>query len=104
MGIRSHTAAPTAALALGLLFTPPVSIAIDAIINTVSAAIGNLSFMSPAMGQPAALTKKQSDALTAYNNALSNFERSWASGARRSIRTNRCRTCRDKHSTSHATT
>jgi hypothetical protein len=41
--------------------TPPVSIAIDAIINTiaslVSAAIGNLSLMSPAMGQPGTLTK-----------------------------------------------
>jgi hypothetical protein len=68
MGIKSYTAAPTAAgLALGLFFTPPVSIAIDAIINTVaslvSAAIGNLGFMSPAMGQPGALTKKQSDVL-----------------------------------------
>ena len=55
MGIKKYTAAPTAALALGLFFTPPVSIAIDAMINTVaslvSPAIGNLSFMSPAMGQ-----------------------------------------------------
>src|SRR5712671_3179784 len=64
MGIKSHTAAPTAALALGLFFTPPVSIAIVAIANAaaplVPAAIGNLSFMSPAMAQPGALTKKQS--------------------------------------------
>ncbi len=78
MGIKSHASAPTAALALGLFFTPPVSIAIDAIINTVaslvSAAIGNLSFISPAMGQPHALTKKQSDALNTYNNAVNNFE------------------------------
>jgi hypothetical protein len=78
MGIKSHTAAPTAALALGLFFTPPVSIAIDAIINTVAAlvspAIGNLSFMSPAMSQADALTKKQSDALNTYNNAVSDFE------------------------------
>jgi hypothetical protein len=77
MGIRSRAAAPTAALALGLLFTPPVSIAIDAIINTVAslvpAAIGNLGFISNAMGQPA-LTKKQSDALKIYNDALKNFE------------------------------
>jgi hypothetical protein len=54
MGIKSYTAAPTAALALGLFFTPPVSIAIDATINTVaslvSPAIGNLSFISPAKG------------------------------------------------------
>jgi hypothetical protein len=78
MGIKSYTAAPTAALALGLFFTPPVSIAIDAIIHRVaslvSAAIGNLSLISPAMGQPGALTKKQSDALNTYNNAVNNFE------------------------------
>ncbi|THD52895.1 MAG: hypothetical protein E8A46_11765 [Bradyrhizobium sp.] len=78
MGIASYTAAPTAALALGLFLTPPVSIAIDAIISTaaslVSPAIGNLGFISPAMGQPDALTKKQSDALNAYNNAVSDFE------------------------------
>ncbi len=78
MGIASHTAAPTAALALGLFLTPPVSIAIDAIVSTaaslVSPAIGNLGFISPAMGQPDALTKKQSDALNAYNNAVSDFE------------------------------
>jgi hypothetical protein len=78
MGIKSHTAAPTAALALGLFFAPPVLIAIDAIINTaaslVSPAIGNLGFMSPAMGQPDALTKKQSDARDTYNNAVKNFE------------------------------
>jgi hypothetical protein len=78
MRIKSYTAAPTAALALGLFFMPPVSIAIDAIINTaaslVSAAIGNLSFISPAMGQPGTLTKKQSDALNTYNNAVKNFE------------------------------
>jgi hypothetical protein len=78
MGIRSHAAAPTAALALGLFFTPPVSIAIDAIITTVAslvpAAIGNLGLMSPAMGQPGALTKKQSDALNTYNNAVNSFK------------------------------
>ena len=78
MGIKNHTAAPTAALALGLFFTPPASIATDAIISTVAplvaAAIGNLGFMSPAMAEPAALTKKQSDALNTYNNSRSNFE------------------------------
>jgi len=78
MGIKSYTAAPAAALALGLFFAPPLSIAFDTIINTVaslvSAAIGNLSLMSPAMGQPGALTKKQSDTLTTYNNAVNNFE------------------------------
>ena len=78
MGIKSYTAASTAALALGLFFTPPVSIAIDATINTVaslvSPAIGNLSFMSPAMGQADAPTKKQSDALNAYRKTVSDFE------------------------------
>jgi hypothetical protein len=78
MGIKSHTAVPTAALALGLFLTSPVSIAIDAIIDTVAslvpAAIGNLGLMSPAMGQSGTLTKKQSDALNTYNNAVRNFE------------------------------
>jgi hypothetical protein len=78
MRIKNHTAASTAALALGLFFTPPASIAAEAIITTVAslvaAAIGNLGFMSPAMGEPAALTKKQSDALNTYNNSRSHFE------------------------------
>ena len=75
MGIKNHTAAPTAALALGLLFTPPASIATDAIVSTlVAAAIGNLGFISPAMSEPAALTKKQSDALNTYTNSRSRFE------------------------------
>ena len=77
MRMKNHAAAPTATLALGLLFTPPVSIAIDAT-NTaalrISAAIGNLGFVSPAMAQAGTLTKKQSDALNAYNNAVKNFE------------------------------
>src|ERR1700733_11123487 len=78
MGIKSHAAAPTAALALGLFVTPPVGIAIDAIINTAAplaaATTGNLGFISPAMAEPAILTKRQSDALQAYNNAVKNFE------------------------------
>jgi hypothetical protein len=78
MATRNYTAAPVAALALGLLFTPPFSIAVDTIINTaaslVSPAIGHLGLMSPAMGQSAALTKYQSDALNAYNHAVSDFE------------------------------
>ncbi len=78
MGIKSHTAVPAAAVALGLFFTPPACIVVDATVNTVaslvSPAIGNLGFMSPAMGQAGALTKKQSDALNTYNNAVSDFE------------------------------
>jgi hypothetical protein len=63
MGITRHAAMPTAALVLGLLLAPPVSIA-----------IGNLNFISPALAQPGTLTKKQSDALNTYNNAVKNFE------------------------------
>jgi hypothetical protein len=67
MGIRSYTAAPTVALALGL-FTLPVSIATGTIVITAAALV------SPAMGQPGTLTKKQSNALNAYSNAVSSFE------------------------------
>jgi hypothetical protein len=75
MGTERHRAAPTAALALGLLFAPPASIAIRAIIAPlVATAIGNLSLMAPAISEPAALTKKQSDALNTYNDALKAFE------------------------------
>ena len=78
MAIKNHTAAPAAALALGLLFTLPASIATCAIGGTVAllvaAAIGNPGFISPAMAEPAALTKKQSDALNAYNHSRSQFE------------------------------
>jgi hypothetical protein len=78
MGIKSYGAVPTVALVLGLFFAPPVSIAIDAIIDTVaslaSPTLGSFGFTSPAMGQPVALTKQQSDALNAYNDSLKNFE------------------------------
>ena len=78
MGMKSHTVAPAAALALGLLLAPPVLIAVDAIINAIASlapdAIGSLGFVSPASAQPAALTKQQTDALEAYNNAVENFE------------------------------
>lgn len=78
MGIKSYSVASAAAFALGLCFTLPVSIAIDTITNTVaplvSAAIGHLGIMSPAMGQPSALTKKQLEALNTYNTAVKNFE------------------------------
>ena len=72
MGTKKHTAAPAAALALGLLFGPLASIATAFAISIVAAAIGNLGFMSPAMAEP--LTKKQSDALDAYNNSRTQFE------------------------------
>jgi hypothetical protein len=74
---RALAAARAPALALSLLFAPPLSDAIDTITGTVTslvpANIGNPGFVSPAQGQPAALTKSQSDALNAYNNAVSQF-------------------------------
>jgi hypothetical protein len=73
MGTKSQPAAPSLALSISLLFAAPASI-INTVVPLVAVAIGNLGFMSPAMAEPAALTKKQSDALNAYNNARSNFE------------------------------
>ena len=67
MGMKSHIVAPAAALALGVLFAPPVLIAVDAI-------IGGLGLVSSASAEPGALTKQQSDALEAYNSAVKNFE------------------------------
>jgi len=46
---------------------------ITAVISLIPANIGNISFLSLARGQPAALTKSQSEALNAYNIAVSNF-------------------------------
>ncbi len=80
-----------AALALGLFFTPPACNAIATIANTVTslvpANIGNLSFISPAQAQPAALMKSQSDALNTYNNAVNDF-RSILSQRRAQINSN----------------
>jgi hypothetical protein len=67
MGIKTYAAAPTVTLALGL-FTPPVSIATETIIITVAALV------SPETGQPGTRTKKQSDALKTYSNAVNSFE------------------------------
>jgi hypothetical protein len=78
MGMKSRTVAPAAALALGVLFAPPVFVAVEAIINGVASivpgAVGNLGFVSAALAQPGKLTKQQSDALEAYNNAVDNFK------------------------------
>ncbi len=56
-------AAPRTAFALGLLFALPALFA-----------NGDLRFVSPALGQQDQLTKKQSDALDASNNAVGKFE------------------------------
>ena len=78
MGIKNYTTAPTAALALGFFCALAVSIAVDATIGMVAelvpATIGNFGVISPAMGQPVALTKTQSDALNTYNDAVSSFK------------------------------
>jgi hypothetical protein len=77
MGIKKYTAAPATALALGLLFMLPVSLVLDATINTIlslASPAGSFRWMSAAMGQPDVLTKKQSEALNAYNNAVSDFQ------------------------------
>ena len=57
MGIRSHTAATKAALALAILLTAAVNVSTP-----------------PAMGQPIALTTRQTNALDTYTHALSNFK------------------------------
>ena len=67
MRIGSYTTAATVALALGL-FPPPASIATDTIVITAAVLV------SPAMGQSGTLTKKQSDALNAYSNAVNRFK------------------------------
>jgi hypothetical protein len=72
-------AAPRATtLALGLLLMPWASNVIATIASTVTSLvrtdIGNVSFISPAQGQPAALTKPQSEALNTYNNAVAEFK------------------------------
>jgi hypothetical protein len=74
MRMKSHTGAPAAVLALGLLLTPPALVAVDVIVDAIIGAVGSLGLVSPASAQPGALTKQQSDALEAYNNAVKNFE------------------------------
>src|SRR5262249_41365233 len=67
-----------AAFACGPLHTPPVSNTIHWITSMASplvpANIGDLSFMSPAQVQPAALTTSQSDVLNAYDKAVNDFK------------------------------
>jgi hypothetical protein len=69
---------PLAAPALALCFfcMPPVCDAVDTIADTalVRAKLGNIRFVSPAAGQAAAPTQSQSDALNAYDAALSQFK------------------------------
>ena len=66
------------ALALWLFFTPTAFDAIDAVTHAVALVVptkmGDISFMSRATAQPAGVTKSPSDAINAYNNALSQFK------------------------------
>jgi hypothetical protein len=84
MWTAGHAAAPSpwpttrvAALVFGLFVALPVCSAIDKIAGAVTSLVpvdvGNLGFISPAQGQPGALTKSQSDALAAYNKAVNDF-------------------------------
>jgi hypothetical protein len=85
MGRKSHTADTPAVLALGLslglsgfFFVPPISSPVETILNAVTSLvpnnIGDVSLISRAQGQPAALTKSQPDALNTYNNAVNDFK------------------------------
>ena len=82
---KNHTATAPAVLALGfyfclslgLFFAPPISTAVDAILITVTSLVpisDDVSLISPAQSEPAALTKSQSDALNTYNNAVNDFK------------------------------
>jgi hypothetical protein len=75
--IGARVAVRTGALALVFLFGPPASGTIEPMTGKVllvaAARIGNPGFVSPARAQPAPLSQAQSDALNAYNNALSEF-------------------------------
>jgi hypothetical protein len=72
------TTRAAAALAFALFFAPPSSNVIDMITNPVTsfvpAIMDNLDYISPAHGQPAALTKSQLDALNTYNKAINDFK------------------------------
>jgi hypothetical protein len=76
--MRIKNKCAVAAVALGLFFMPPLSADIDATVKAVAprvaSAIANAGFMSGARAQGGALSKKQSDALETYNDAVKNFE------------------------------
>jgi hypothetical protein len=76
--VNSRAPATARALALGLLFASPVSDAIDTVAGPVAslvpAGIGNLGFISPAQGQPAAPAKSPSEARDVYDNAANRFK------------------------------
>jgi len=72
------TTARAAALAFALSAAPPVSSALDAIIDTIApripTAVGDLGFVSSARAQPAPLTASQAEALNVYDKAVNDFK------------------------------
>jgi hypothetical protein len=72
------TTARAAALAFALSAAPPVSSALDAIIDTIApripTAVGDLGFVSSARAQPALLTASQAEALNVYDKAVNDFK------------------------------
>ena len=56
------------------ILLPSILRLIPAAVVAVAAHIGDLSFISPARAQPAALTQAQSDAIEAYDKALADFK------------------------------
>jgi hypothetical protein len=77
-GMIPRAFATARALVLGLIAASAVCNAIDTMTDTVTspvtANVGTLGFISVAQGQPTALTTSQSDALDAYNTALTRFK------------------------------
>ncbi len=76
LGISTRRATLGTALALGLVL-PPVCLVIDAIIKTVAPpalrAAGTFGFTPPAMAEQGTPTRRQSEAIEAYNNAAKKF-------------------------------
>lgn len=74
MAIRISAIVRAAVLSPGLLLAPPVPVAtiISAVASLALAVIG--SMVSPALGEPIALTSKQSAALKTYDDALKDFQ------------------------------
>src|SRR5215470_5780144 len=68
---RALASARAAAVALPLFFAPRIHTLVNLVAPT---GIADVHFISPAQSQPTALTKSQSDALSAYNRAVDDFK------------------------------
>ena len=93
MWMKNHSAAATAALALGLFLAPPASIAVDAIINTVAlvpaAIIGTLRLHVRCHGSAgrahAENIRRRSIPTTGLKRSYRTLSRSWRSERRAQI-------------------